>query len=135
VPPLPPGCRGQVLRAIAPFLGGVTRWPVRVSVRDRFDILATLVFRRSDWRAVAGEGEAEVQAPAPSPESSPGISPASLREVERNALEAATRELTPTAQLAVRAGYAPGSYFSAAVTRLCRLGLLVREGNRGVRLA
>lgn len=68
----------------------------------------------------------------PSPASLPAA-PANLREVERNALEAATNDVTPVSQLALRAGYAPGSYFSAAVTRLVRLGLLVRIGQDGVR--
>lgn len=56
-----------------------------------------------------------------------------LREVERNAIEAASTETVPVAQLAMKAGYQPGSYFSAAVTRLTRLGFLVRK-NGGIRL-
>jgi hypothetical protein len=49
-----------------------------------------------------------------------------LRPVERAALEAAENVPLPVKVLARKAGYRPGSYFSNAITQLCRLGKLVR---------
>ena len=49
-----------------------------------------------------------------------------LRPVEQAALDAAEREPLPVKALARKAGYRPGSYFSNAITQLCRLGKLVR---------
>jgi hypothetical protein len=50
-----------------------------------------------------------------------------LRRVERAALNAASTSPTPVKALARQAGYKPGSYFSEAVTHLCRLGRLARR--------
>jgi hypothetical protein len=49
-----------------------------------------------------------------------------LRRVEQRALNAAENAPYPVKELARRAGYRPGSYFSNAITQLCRLGKLVR---------
>jgi hypothetical protein len=49
-----------------------------------------------------------------------------LRPVEQAALDAAEAKPLPVKALARKAGYRPGSYFSEAVTHLCRLGRLVR---------
>jgi hypothetical protein len=46
--------------------------------------------------------------------------------VEQAALNAATDSPLPVKALARKAGYRPGSYFSEAVTHLCRLGKLAR---------
>ena len=50
-----------------------------------------------------------------------------LRRVEQAALNAASLSPTPVKALARQAGYRPGSYFSEAVTHLCRLGKLARH--------
>jgi hypothetical protein len=50
----------------------------------------------------------------------------SLSKVELAALNAADKAPVTVKALAFRAGYKPGSYFSAAVTKLCRLGELIR---------
>jgi hypothetical protein len=57
-----------------------------------------------------------------------------LRPVEEKALHAAEDTPLPVKALARKAGYRPGSYFSEAVTQLCRLGKLVRVPD-GVRRA
>ena len=57
-----------------------------------------------------------------------------LRRVEQRALDAAESEPLPVKVLARKARYRPGSYFSNAVTQLCRLGKLVRVPD-GVRRA
>jgi len=49
-----------------------------------------------------------------------------LRRVEQAALKAADAKPLPVKALARKAGYRPGSYFSDAITHLCRLGKLVR---------
>jgi hypothetical protein len=50
-----------------------------------------------------------------------------LRRVEQAALNAATTSPIPVKALARQAGYKQGSYFSEAVTHLCRLGRLARH--------
>jgi hypothetical protein len=49
-----------------------------------------------------------------------------LRRVEQAAFDAAADKPIPVKALARKAGYRPGSYFSEAITHLCRLGKLVR---------
>jgi hypothetical protein len=49
-----------------------------------------------------------------------------FRTVEQAALDAAEKEPIPVKALARKAGYKAGSYFSEAVTHLCRLGMLTR---------
>jgi hypothetical protein len=49
-----------------------------------------------------------------------------FRPVERAAFDAAEDNPISVKALARKAGYKPGSYFSEAVTHLCRLGKLVR---------
>jgi hypothetical protein len=49
-----------------------------------------------------------------------------FRPVEQAALDAADDKPKPVKALAIKAGYKPGSYFSEAVTHLCRIGMLVR---------
>jgi hypothetical protein len=49
-----------------------------------------------------------------------------FRRVEQAALDAADDKPMPVKALANKAGYKSGSYFSEAVTHLCRLGMLTR---------
>jgi len=49
-----------------------------------------------------------------------------LRPVEQAAFDAAGDKPLAVKALARKAGYKPGSYFSQAVTNLCRLGRLIR---------
>lgn len=59
-------------------------------------------------------------------ETGPRIVERRLRHVEQAAFNAAEEEPLSVKALARKAGYKPGSYFSEAVTHLCRLGKLVR---------
>ena len=56
-----------------------------------------------------------------------------FRPVEQAAFNAADDKPMPVKALARKAGYKPGSYFSEAVTHLCRLGMLVRVPDGVVR--
>jgi|SRR5262245_38545052 len=56
-----------------------------------------------------------------------------FRPVERAAFNAADDQPIPVKALARKAGYKAGSYFSEAVTHLCRLGMLVRVPDGVVR--
>jgi hypothetical protein len=61
---------------------------------------------------------------APAPPGQP------TRPLDRDVLEAASSEWLTKRELAEKAGYRPGSHFLAGLTRLCRAGLLEREGYR-----
>jgi hypothetical protein len=63
-----------------------------------------------------------------------GVVERQLRKIEQAALNAAEEQPLPVKALARKAGYRPGSYFSEAVTHLCRIGKLVRVPD-GVRRA
>jgi hypothetical protein len=67
-------------------------------------------------------------------EDQPGVRERQLRKIEQAALDAAEEQPLPVKALARKAGYRPGSYFSEAVTHLCRIGKLVRLPD-GVRRA
>jgi hypothetical protein len=56
----------------------------------------------------------------------PGAVDRRFRPVEQAAFDAAEDMPISVKTLARKAGYKPGSYFSEAVTHLCRLGKLVR---------
>jgi hypothetical protein len=67
------------------------------------------------------------QARRPQPrETAANIIERRFRLVEQAAFQAADDKPIPVKALARKAGYKPGSYFSEAVTHLCRIGMLMR---------